>query len=69
MVVREQELGSVSLGPNWLFSERLFPLSLSVIVLSLFTKLVSNLEKLLFLSFFNYLCLLALVFCPIWQQI
>jgi hypothetical protein len=48
------------------FSERLFLLSLSVTVLSLFTKLVSNLEKLLFLSFFNDCCLLALVFCPIW---
>ena len=47
------------------FSERLFP-PLSVTVLPLFTKLVSNLEKLLFLSFFNDCCLLALVFCPIW---
>jgi hypothetical protein len=39
---------------------------LSVTVLSLFTKLVSNLAKFLFLSFFNDCCLLALVFCPIW---
>jgi hypothetical protein len=43
-----------------------FSASLSVTVLSLFTKLVSNLEKLLFLSFFNDCCLLVLVFCPIW---
>jgi hypothetical protein len=45
------------------FQSALFP-SLSVTVLSLFTKLVSNLEKLLFLSFFNDCCLLALVFLP-----
>ena len=44
-----------------IFQSAFFP-SLSVTVLSLFTKLVSNLEKLLFLSFFNYLCLLALFF-------
>jgi hypothetical protein len=47
------------------FQSAFFP-SLSVTVLSLFTKLVSNLEKLLFLSFCNDCCLLALVFCPIW---
>ena len=55
-----------------IFKSTFSPLSLSVF----FTKLVSNLGKLLFLSFFNmaanlvanlwgYLCLLALVFLPI----
>ena len=65
----------------WLYVSRSWVLSLSArigifkstfspsVSLSLLTKLVSNLEKLAFLSFFNYLFLLALVVCPIWQQI
>ena len=48
--------GSVSV-----FKSAFFP-SLSLTVLSLFPKIVSNLEKLLFQSFFNDSFLLALVF-------
>ena len=68
LVVRAQECVLSLSAQIGIFESAFFP-SPSLTVLSFFPKLVSNLEKLLFLSFFNYLCLLALVFCPIWQQI